>query len=117
MKILRKTLCLAILSSIPLGATAAAPEPGMMVGAPPPPDRQVTLGNWLVAPTNVWAFQHMDAIMPSTTVDRGIGPVSPLDVKLADLSAFEFTDSTGKRRTLAQFVDDLHADSLVLWSR
>ena len=75
----------------------------MMVGAPPPADRQVTLANWLFAPTNVWAFQHMEAIMPSTTADRGVGPVSPLDAKPADLTAFEFTDFGGKQRASLKY--------------
>ena len=117
MKTLLATLCFTILSTTFI-ANAAPPTSGSdtMVGAPPPADRQVTLANWLTPPNNVWAFQHVEAIVPTTTVDRGAGPVSALDSKPADLTAFEFADYSGKRRNLAQFLDDQHIDALIVWS-
>jgi CubicO group peptidase (beta-lactamase class C family) len=87
-----------------------------MIGAPPPAAEQVTLENWLSPEFNAWSFQHLEAILPTTTVDRGTGPVSALDAQPYDLGKFEFTDFTGKKRNLAQFLDDQHIDALVLWS-
>jgi len=88
----------------------------MMVGAPPPTDRQITLANWMAPPYNVWAFQHLEAILPTMTVDRGAGPVSTLEADPVDLSRFEFVDYAGKKRDLTQFLEDQHIDALVLWS-
>ncbi len=70
-----------------------------MVGAPPPAAHQVTLENWLAPQYNTWAFQHVETIMPTTTVDRGAGAVTALDAQPYDLGKFEFTDPTGKKRT------------------
>ncbi len=112
MKTLVLTLCLTIVCA----GTYAAEPGGIMVGAPPPADRQVTLANWIVPPFNVWSFQHLEAILPTTTVDRGTGPVSALDAQRTDLGSFEFTQYTGKRSNLAQFLEEQHIDALLLWS-
>ncbi len=101
------------------GATRAdAPASGtsIMAGVPPPPADQVTLDNWLEPPYNVWSLQHVDAILPTTTVDRGVGPVSALEVEPYDLSQFEFVDYAGTKRNLSQFLKDQHIDALALWS-
>ena len=115
MKNLLVALCVAGLSTATHAAEVAGGS-GMMVGAPPTEDRQVTLANWRVPPYNVWAFQHVEAILPTTTVDRGSGPVSALDTEPADLGTFEFDDYSGKKRNLTQFLEDQHIDALVLWS-
>jgi len=104
-------ILLAIFNCAALSATALAATPdatGVMVGAPPPATQQVTLDNWLSPQFNAWSFQHVEAVMPTTTVDRGTGPVSPLDAQPYDLSRFEFADFTRKKRNLAQFLEDQH---------
>jgi CubicO group peptidase (beta-lactamase class C family) len=101
------------------GVALAAPSTDaskLMVGAPPPAADLVTRENWMARPYSVWAYQHIEALLPTTTVDRGTSPVSPLDSQAADLGKFEFADFTGKKRTFAQFLDDMHIDGLVLWS-
>jgi len=115
MKNMRVMFCVAVLSNATHAADPAVGS-GMMVGAPPPADRQVTLANWAAAPYNVWGLQHVEAILPTTTVDRGAGPVSTLDADPVDLSRFEFVDYAGKKRDLTQFLEDQHIDALVLWS-
>ena len=87
-----------------------------MVGAPPPTADLVTRANWLGPQYSPWAFQHVEAVVPTTTVDRGANPVSALDAQHYDLSKFQFTDAFGKTRTLEQFLADMHIDALVLWS-
>ncbi len=114
MKILLAMFGCAVLWVTALAATPVAT--GVMVGAPPPAAQQVTLDNWLSPEFNAWSFQHLEAILPTTTVDRGTGPVSALDAQPYDLGRFEFADFTGKKRNLAQFLDDQHIDGLVLWS-
>ena len=115
MKVLLAMFGSVILSGIVLAAPSAGTS-GLMVGAPPAPADQITLENWMAPPYNVWAFQHLEALLPTTTVDRGTKPVSLLDAQPYDLGKFEFADSTGKKRSLAQFLDDMHIDALELWS-
>ncbi len=97
-------------------ATPATAANALMVGAPPPANALVTRDNWMMPPYNVWSFQHLDQLLPSTTVDRGAGPVTEFAAAPIDLTGFEFTDSTGKRRAFAQFLDDQHVDSLELYA-
>src|SRR4030095_16004408 len=94
-----------VLSGIALAAPSTETSK-LMVGAPPRADDQVTFDNWMAPPYNVWAFQHLEALLPTTTVDRGTQPVSPLDAQSYDFGKFEFADATGKKRSLAQFLDD-----------
>jgi CubicO group peptidase (beta-lactamase class C family) len=121
MKTLIAALCFAIVCSAHAAETHAAEAhaaetSGVMVGAPPPPDELVTRANWLAPPYSAWAFQHIEAVVPTTTVDRGANPVSALDTQHYDLSKFQFTDAFGKTRTLEQFLNDMHIDALALWS-
>lgn len=115
MKILLGTLRFAVLS-IALCVVVGANTSSVMVGAPPPAADLVTRANWRMPPNLGWALQHIETILPTTTVDRGAGPVSTLDPEPFDLTRFEFADYTGKRRNLTQFLDDQHIDALVLWS-
>jgi hypothetical protein len=108
MKTLVLTLCLTIVCA----GTYAAEPGGIMVGAPPPAAQQVTLENWLTPQFNAWSFQHVESIMPTTTVDRGTGAVSALDAQPYDLGTFEFADPTGKKRNVAQFLSDQHIDGI-----
>jgi CubicO group peptidase (beta-lactamase class C family) len=96
--------------------TPLAQATELMQGSPPPPEALVTQANWRTPPYNVWGFRHVDSFVPTTAVDRGTGSVSELPVDTADLSKFEFTDFTGKRRDLATFLADQHVDALLLWS-
>ena len=98
-------------------ATGAPPAvERLMVGAPPPTTEQVTRENWMAPPYNVWAFQNMERLLATTTVDRGTSPVAEFGDAPADLATFEFTDYSGKKRTLTQFLEDQHVDALLLYA-
>ena len=100
-----------------LGATDAPNvADGLMIGAPPPAAEQVTRENWDGPPYNVWAYHNIETLLATTTVDRGTGPISVLESAPLDLSTFEFTDFSGKKRTLVQFLRDNHVDALLLYS-
>jgi CubicO group peptidase (beta-lactamase class C family) len=98
-------------------ARAEAPRTEeLMAGTPPPADRQVTQANSMAWPYTVWAFQHIESIFPTTTADRGDGPVRELASAPADLSAFSFADPSGKTRNVTQFLEDQHIDAVLVWS-
>lgn len=104
---------LALLGAGALAADPAAPP--LMQGFPPPPAAQVTAANWLDAPYHRWAFQHLESLLPTVTVDRGAGEASPLRQGAADLSGFTFADPWGRSRDLPQFLTDQHVDALLIW--
>ncbi len=110
-------LCVLLCASRVFAATDAPPVVDrLMVGAPPQAAEQVTRENWMMPPYNVWAFHNLEELLTTTTVDRGTGGVAAFDSAPVDLGAFEFTDYTGKKRTFAQFLEDQHVDSLLLFA-
>ncbi len=76
----------------------------------------VTTANWLRPELLHRSFRHVEQIVPTSTVDRGPGPVSDLPVALADLSGFAFSDHLGAERTLEGYLVDEHVDALLLWN-
>ncbi len=91
-------------SASPLRAGEADPVLGeIMQGYPLPPDRQVTLQNWLDFPFNRWAFRNMRALFPTGVVAPGpqalpLPAGTPLDV-----AALHFTDGAGRDTTAAEY--------------
>jgi CubicO group peptidase (beta-lactamase class C family) len=86
----------------------------LMAGAPPPADALVTTANWLAPGRIEWSFQHIEALLPSATVDRGAGSASALPVATADLGSLAFDDLSGKSRDFATFLTDQHVDALLI---
>jgi CubicO group peptidase (beta-lactamase class C family) len=105
-----------VFASLLIAVAPVAHGVELMKGSPPPPEALVTSANMRVAPYSSWGFHHIESLVPTTSVDRGTGPVSVLPVDPVDLSDFEFADFTGKRRDFATFLADQHVDGLVLWS-
>lgn len=107
-----------LLLLLTLAFTARAEGPlghdELMNGFPPPPDRQVTHANWLLAPFHNWSLKHVESVVPTVAVDRGTAPVSALP-EGEPLTAFEFTDAWQKTRDLETFLRDQHIDSLLVW--
>jgi CubicO group peptidase (beta-lactamase class C family) len=87
----------------------------LMTGAPPPPDRLVTLANWQDAPFNRWGFTHIQDLMPTARIARGAGPVSELEPgDPADLERVVFASADGQRRTVAETVDNTFTDGFLV---
>lgn len=76
--------------------TAASSDPntlGWMRGSPPPPDRIIGFGDSqaFTFPQLRWSVCHMQQLMPTRAVSRGLGPIRPLPRRLrADLDAVRF---------------------------
>lgn len=103
----RKTTAAALLS-LALGATApahaaqaepldaAASDPaklGWMVGAPPPPDKQLRFddGSYFQFPAMRWSVSHFRQLMPTVNISRGLGAPVPLPRAMRkDLDAVRF---------------------------
>lgn len=88
---------------------------------PEPGDRPNDLGpylataNWLRPELLHRSFRHVEQIVPTSTVDRGPGPISELPSSSVDLTGFKFRDHLGAARTLDGYLVDEHVDALLLW--
>lgn len=87
---------------------------GIMQGYPLPPDKQVTLKNWLEFPFNRWAFRNMRALLPTGSVSPG-GPGMPLTAgaPLA-VEALHFTDASGKDISAAEYFQREYVDGFIV---
>jgi CubicO group peptidase (beta-lactamase class C family) len=99
-----------------------ADELGLMTGAPPPPDRLVTLANWIDPPFNRWSLLHFQEVVPGAPVSRGTisWDLSPDPHGLGDVGfTFEGASWTLDEMLAATATDGiavLHDGSLV-WER
>ena len=97
-------------------APASAAELGLMQGTPPPPERRVTIDNWLRPPANRWSLQHVDQVVPTARVRRGAQvsdlPRAPRD----DLDGLSL-EVDGVRSTLDTWFVDSYTDGLVVLHR
>ena len=75
----------------------------------------ISTANWTRPDLMHRSFRQVEQIVPTSTVDRGDGPISELPVAPADLDGFEFRDHLGAPRTLEGYLDDEHVDALLVW--
>ena len=97
-------------------APSSAADLGLMQGTPPPPERLVTLENWLQAPFNRWSLQHVDELVPSSRVRRGsrVWELPAGDGSALNGLAFE---ADGDRWTLEEWLVGSATDGLVVLHR
>ena len=79
----------------PLDAAASDPaQLGWMVGAPPPPERQLRFedGSYFQFPALRWSVAHFRQLMPTVNVSRGLGaPVALPRALRSDIDTLRFT--------------------------
>ncbi len=114
-----------LLSSTSAMSQSALPPPettdpvtlGTMVGFPPPPDRQVVLGNVLQYPNARWAYHHMREVAPTKQVYRGGDAPADLNERAADLDAVRFSDGNGGEISIADWQRSTYTDALLVLHR
>jgi CubicO group peptidase (beta-lactamase class C family) len=92
------------------------PATPLMTGFPPPPEGQVTLANWRMAPFNRWGFQHVREIVPSADIPHAPERIWVLPSAPADLSTFSFAHD-GARLDFDQFLAATDTDGIVILHR
>ncbi len=99
----------------PLSAAASDPVTlQLMVGSPPPADKQITFGNGGQFPNLRWTLQHMRELVPSRNVWRGTGAASELPRSERDWTGFRFADDKGERIGIDEYAARSYTDAIVV---
>lgn len=112
----------AALAQTPPPLEAAQSDPranGVMQGFPPPPDKVVRFidGSSLRFPNTRWAFSHTRELVPTATVSRGDGPVSPLPREERDLGPVPVTTLDGQQITFEKALALTYTDGILVLHR
>ena len=92
-------------------------ELGIMRGFPPPPEKRPDLTNWDLAPFNRWSFLNIRKLFPTVDVETDYNNIRPLPSELQDLSSISFRDHAGKKKSIAEFLDDSYTDGFLVLHR
>jgi CubicO group peptidase (beta-lactamase class C family) len=88
----------------------------LMQGLPPAADRIVGVHNWSGYPYLRWGFLHTREVVPTARIERGDGPVLPLDPEPRDVTGVDFPWS-GTRMTVAEMIERTYTDGFLVLHR
>lgn len=88
--------------------------PIWMEGSPPKPDCIVTHLNYMSAPRNRWGFKNLEKLTRTTSISRGVCPVSPMIYSTHDLSDFQFSSKCGANVTLHEHLEATFTDGFLM---
>lgn len=111
-RLLLPMLLLAVLAQ---GKTAGASD--LMRGFPPPAEAQVNRDNFMRAPYNRWAFQHLRELQPSREVYRGDAAPAVLKAAGLDLDGMSFDVGGERSLTLEDWLEASHTDAFIVLHR
>ena len=89
----------------------------LMRGFPPPPDRQVTLANWRLAPFNRWAFHNMRQILPTAAIHRANGAAAAMGRDPHAIERVTFHGPDGKEWTVGRMLAATCTDGFMVLQR
>ncbi len=90
-----------------------AREIGLMIGAPPPDEKLVTIENFLQPPYNRWSLRHLREVVPTRNVAVG-GTVAELGKRSIDLSALEVAFPDGRGVTVGEWLESAYTDGFIV---
>ena len=90
-----------------------AREIGLMIGAPPPDEKLVTIENFLQPPYNRWSLRHLREVVPTRNVAVG-GTVAELGKRSIDLSALEVAFPDGRSVTVGEWLGSAYTDGFIV---
>jgi CubicO group peptidase (beta-lactamase class C family) len=80
----------------------------------PSGDKPVTRTNFMQAPFNRWAFQHIRELQPTREIYRGDGPVSRLESIPQVLNELLFDGAEGRQTNLQQWQQQACVDAMLV---
>ncbi|GAA0994596.1 serine hydrolase [Acrocarpospora macrocephala] len=90
---------------------------GIMQGTPPPPDKRVTLANWMKGPYNQWGFQHVRELIPTAPIRRGPGPIWELPRAPRALRDVDIVAGPWGPMSFGRLLDDTFTDAIAVLHR
>lgn len=90
-----------------------AADLGLMVGSPPPPDKQVTLENFMMPPYNRWSMMRLREFAPTRNVPL-TAPPSKLQQQPLDLSAIPVELGEGRTATVGDWLAAAYTDGFIV---
>lgn len=87
---------------------------GLMQGYPLPPEKQVTLRNWLEFPFNRWAFRNTQALFPTSPVPRAGDVIAFEEGPELDIDRLEFFGADGRHGTGREYFAREHVDGFIV---
>lgn len=88
-------------------------EHGLMVGSPPPIEKQVTIENFLQPPYNRWSLQHLREVGPTRAATPG-ETVAGLPEQAVDLSGLEVSFPDGRTVNLGAWLKSAYTDGFIV---
>jgi len=88
-----------------------------MRGFPPPPEKRPGPSDWDLAPFNRWSFLNMRSLFPTADVKSDCSSIKPLPVAEQDLHSIQFTDQSGNKTTVSEFIDNTYTDGFMVLHR
>ncbi|MHA7817981.1 MAG: serine hydrolase domain-containing protein [Pseudohaliea sp.] len=111
-------LC-SLLLAVPFARAEAPPgaaELGLMAGTPVPPDKLVTIHNFIEPPYNRWSFQHLRELFPTRAVPAAPVP-RPLPRRPVDLDALTVALGDGRTATIGDWLHSAYTDAFLVMHR
>lgn len=90
-----------------------ATEMQLMVGAPPPVGKGVTVDNFLQAPYNRWSLRHLREIVPTRSVRVG-DSISTFNESPVDFSDLEVSFPDGRTVTVGPWLESSYSDGFIV---
>jgi len=87
-------------------------DDGLMHGAPPAPDRQVSLGNWRLPPFNRWAFSRVRELIPTAAIGAAGGAARACEGR--DLSGLSIPHAEGDSIGFDAWMAETFTDGLAV---
>lgn len=85
-----------------------------MQGQPPPPDKRVTRANFMDAPYNRWALQHIDELQPTRIVRRGSAPAATFERREQELGTVTATLHDGCTLSVEDWLTAGYTDAFLV---
>src|SRR3954469_19331765 len=86
-------------------------EPGLIRGAPPPPELRVDSDNWIEGPYNRWGFLHVRELARTARIKRGIGAVRELPESRRELDDVP-VEVAGRTVRFADALEHTYTDAI-----
>lgn len=107
-----------LLVAAPFALAADVPPPsaqdlGLMVGSPPPAEKQVTYRNFMLPPFNRWGLQHVREVVPTRRV-AAPGAAAELPRRPVDLAGIEVDLGGGRRVTVGDWLESAYTDGIMV---